>query len=90
MADKDYVNAEAYLVHILEIGKELGADKEGLLLTRAMGISCRGRALRGLLKLYTLTGDNSRAEIAQEQLSEIPEEVKEIRKAVEQSEANNQ
>jgi hypothetical protein len=89
MADKDYVNAEAYLVYILEMGRELGANKEGLLLTRAMGISCRGRALKELVKLYTLTGDNSMVQMAREQLSEIPEEIKEIRKAVEQSEPNN-
>ena len=89
MADKDYLIAEAYLVHILEMGRELGANKEGLLLTRAMGISCKGRALKSLVKLYALTGDNSRVQMAQEQLSEIPEEVKEIRKAVEQGEANN-
>ena len=89
MADKDYVIAEAYLVHILEMGRELGANKEGMLLTRAMGISCKGRALRGLVKLYTQTGDNSRVQMAQEQLSGIPKEVEEIRKAVEQSEVNN-
>ncbi|MHC4118737.1 MAG: hypothetical protein ACYSWO_14655 [Planctomycetota bacterium] len=89
MADKDYVSAEAYLVHILEMGRELGANKEGLLLKRAMGISCKSRALKGLVKLYTQTGDNSMVQIAREQLSEIPNEVKEIREAVEQSEANN-
>lgn len=89
MADKGYVNAEAYLVYVLEMGRELGANKEGLLLTRAMGISCKGRALKGLVKLYTQTGDNSMVQIAREQLSEIPREVKEIREAVEQSEANN-
>jgi len=89
MADKDYLVAEAYLVHILDMGRELGADKEGLLLKRAMGISCRSRALKGLVKLYKLTGDSSMVQMAQEQLSEIPNEVKEIRKAVEQSEANN-
>jgi hypothetical protein len=89
VADKDYLIAEAYLVHILEMGRELGANKEGLLLTRAMGISCKGRALKELVKLYTQTGDNSMVQIAREQLSEIPEEIKEIRKAVEQSEAKN-
>ncbi len=89
MADKDYLIAEAYLVHILEMGRELGVNKEGLLLTRAMGISCKGRALKELVKLYTQTGDDSRVQMAQEQLSGIPKEVEEIRKAVEQSEANN-
>ena len=85
IADKDYVSAEAYLVHILEMGRELGANKEGLLLKRAMGISCRGRALNGLVKLYTQTGDNSRVRMARKQLSENEEEIKEIAKEVQQS-----
>jgi len=89
MADKDYLIAEAYLVHILEMGRELGANKEGMLITRLVGTACRKRALNGLVKLYTQTGDNSMVQIAREQLSEIPEEIKKIRKAVEQSEANN-
>jgi len=89
MVDKEYVNAEAYLVHILEMGRGLGVNKEGLLLTRAMGISCKSRALKGMVKLYTQTGDNSRVQMAREQLSKIPEEIKEIRTAVEQSEPNN-
>ena len=89
MADKNYLSAEAYLVHILERGRELGANKEGLLLTRAMGISCRRRALNGLVKLYTQTGDNSMVQMAREQLSEGKKEVVEIRKAVEQGEVNN-
>lgn len=89
MADKEYVNAEAYLVHILEMGRELGANKEGLLVTRFFGISCRNRALNGLVKLYTKTGDNSRAQMAREQMSENQREIKEIAKMVQQSEANN-
>ena len=88
IADKNYLIAEAYLVHILEMGRELGANKEGLLLKRAMGISSKGRALNGLVKLYTQTGDDSRVQMAQEQLSEIPKEITEIREAVEQGEAN--
>ena len=89
MANKDFVIAEAYLVYVLEMGRELGANKEGLLLKRAMGISCRNRALNEMVKLYTQTGDNSMVQIAQEQLSEIPKEIKEIRTAVEQGELNN-
>ena len=70
MADKDYVTAEAYLVYILEMGRELGANKEGLVLTRAMGVGARRLALRALVKLYTLTGDNYGVQMAREQLSE--------------------
>ena len=89
MADKDYVNAEAHLVYILEMGRELGVNKDGMLLTRLVGTACRRRAFNGMVKLYTQTGDNSRVQMAREQLSGIEKEVKEIAKAVQQSEANN-
>lgn len=89
VADKEYVNAEAHLVYILEMGRELGANKEGMALTRLIGISCRNRALNGLVKLYTQTGDNSRIRMAQEQISENQREIKEIAEMVQQSEINN-
>ncbi len=88
MADKDYVTAEAYLVHTLEMGRELGANKEGLVLTRAQGVGVKRLALRLLVKLYTLTGDNSMVQMAREQLSEQEEEMEEIRTAAKQREAN--
>jgi len=87
MADKDYVTAEAYLVCLLEMGRELGANKEALVLTRALGVGGRRAALRALVRLYTLTGDNSGVQMAQEQLSE-EEEMVEIRAAAKQREAN--
>ena len=89
VADKDYLIAEAYLVHILEMGRELGANKEGMALTRLVGISCRGRALDGLVKLYSQTEDTSMVQMAQEQLSENQKEIKEIAEMVQQTEANN-
>ena len=88
MADKDYLTAEAYLVHLLEMGRELGASKEALVLTRALGVGGRRAALRALVKLYTLTGDNSGVQMAQEQLSDQDEEMVEIRAAAKQREAN--
>ena len=89
VADKEYVYAEAYLVYVLEMGRELGANKEGMALTRLIGISCRNRALDGLIKLYTQTGDNSKVRMAREQMSENQQEIKEIAEIVQQSEANN-
>jgi len=89
MADKDYVNAEAYLVHILQMGRELGANKEGMALTRLIGISCRNRALNGMVKLYTQTGDDSKVQIAREHMWENQKEIKEIAEMVQQAEANN-
>ena len=89
VADKDYLIAEAYLVHTLEMGRELGANKEGMALTRLIGISCRNRALNGLVKLYTQTGDNFKVRMAQEQMSENQREIKEIAEMVQQTGGNN-
>ena len=89
MADKDYLNAEAHLLYILEMGRELTINKEGMALTRLVGISCENRAWNGLIKLYTETGDNSRIQIAREQISENQKEIKEIAEMVQQSGANN-
>ena len=88
MADKDYLTAEAYLVNLLEMGRELGANKEGLVWTRALGVGGRRGALRALVRLYTLTGNNSGVQMAREQLSEQEEEMEEIRTAAKQREAN--
>ena len=88
MADKDYANAEAYFVYGLEIGRELSVNKEGLIITRLVGIACEKLALNGLVKLFTQTGDDSKIQMAREQLSEIEIEVKEIRKTAKQFEAN--
>jgi len=89
IANRDYVNAEAYLVYVLEMGRELTANKEGMALTRLVGISCENRALDGLVKLFTQTGDNPKVQMAQEQLSENQKEIKEIAKEVQQSGADN-
>jgi hypothetical protein len=45
--------------------------------------------LSGLVKLYKQTGDNSRVQMAQEEISENEKEIKEIAKLVQQSEADN-
>ncbi len=86
MADKDYVGAEAYFVHGLEVGRELSVNKEGLIITRLVGIACEKLALNGLVKLYTQTGDDSKVQIAREQLSEIEEEVQEIKRTAKEAE----
>ena len=88
MADKDYLTAEAYLVYLLERGRELGANKEALVFTRALGVGGRRAALRALVRLYTLTGDNSGLQMAQALLSEEDEKWVEIRAAAKQREAN--
>jgi hypothetical protein len=89
MADKDYANAEAYFVYGLEIGRELSVNKEGLIITRLVGIACEKVALNGLVKLYTQTGDDSKIQMAREQLSEIEKEVEEIKRTAKESEARS-
>ena len=89
MADKDYANAEAYYVHSLEVGRELSVDKDGLFITRLVGIACEKAGLNGLVKLYTQTGDNAKVQMARDQLSEIESEVEEIRNAAKESEARS-
>jgi hypothetical protein len=89
MAEKDYANAEAYFVHCLETGRELSVNKEGLIITRLVGIACERAGLRGLVKLYTQTGDDSKVQIAREELSEIEEEVQEIRRTAKEAEATS-
>ena len=86
MAEKDYANAEAHFVHSLETGRELSVNKEGLIITRLVGITCEKLALNGLVKLYTQTGDDFKAQIAREQLSEIDEETQEIKRIAKEAE----
>jgi len=87
LTDKDYVNAEAHFVYGLEIGRELSVNKEGLIITRLAGMASEKVALNGLVRLYTQTGDNSKVQMAREQLSEIEEEVQEIKRTAKEAEA---
>ncbi len=87
MAEKDYLGAEAYFVHGLEVGREFSVNKDGLIITRLVGMACEKVALNGLVKLYTQTGDNSKVQMAREQLSEIEEEVQEIKRTAKEAEA---
>ncbi len=87
MADKDYVNAEAYFVHGWEVGRELSVNKDGIIITRLVGIACAKHALNGLVKLYTRTGDSSKVQMVREQLSEIEKEIAEIKRTAKESEA---
>ena len=87
IADKDYVNAEAYFVHVLETGRELSVNKKGMIIARLAGIASEKLALNGLVKLHTLTGDSSKVQMARGQLSEIDKEVEEIKRTAKEAEA---
>jgi hypothetical protein len=89
MNNKDYKNAEAYYVHCLQTGRELSVDKDGLLISRLVGIACEKAGLNGLVRLYEKTGENSNLQMAREQLSEIDREVEEIKRTAKESEANS-
>ncbi len=75
----DYSRAEALLISGLERGRGLSADKEGLLITRLVGIGCQRASLRGMERLYAKTGDRSRAGMVQGQLQGLEAEMQEIR-----------
>lgn len=88
MANNDYLNTEAHLIYVLEVGRELNANKDGLIITRIAGIACQKVSLNEMVKLYTKAGDFSKVQIAQEQLQDIEIEVDELRKTAIEAEAN--
>ena len=61
VADSDYPRAEALLISALERGRGLSANKEGLLITRIVGIACQKVSLTEMERLYAKTGDRSKA-----------------------------
>jgi hypothetical protein len=88
MANNDYLSTEARLVYVLEIGRELNANKDGLIITRLAGIASQKVSLNEMVKLYTKAGDFSKVQIAQEQLRDIEIETDELRKTAIEAEAN--
>jgi len=82
----DYPRAEALLISGLERGRGLSADKEGLLITRLMGIAYQRASLRGMERLYAKTGDRSRAGMVQGQLQGLEAEMQEIRDSAREAE----
>lgn len=88
MANNDDLSTEANLIYGLEVGRELSANRDGLVITRLVGIACEKVALNEMVKLYTRAGDFSKVQIAQEQLRDIEMEVDELRKTAIEAEAN--
>ncbi len=79
ISNNDNMRAEAYLISGLDTGRELCANKDGLLITRVVGISCQKAALNEMVKLYTKVGDYSKVQAAQGQLQDIEIEMNEMR-----------
>jgi len=79
ISNNDNMRAEAYLISGLDTGRELCANKDGLLITRVVGITCQKAALNEMVKLYTKVGDYSKVQAAQGQLQDIEIEMNEMR-----------
>ncbi len=75
----DYPRAEALLIAGLERGRGLSADKEGLLITRLVGMGYQKASLKQMERLYAKTGDGSRARMVQGHLQGLQAEMQEIR-----------
>jgi hypothetical protein len=88
MANNDYLSTEARLIYVLEVGRELNANKDGLIITRLAGIACQKVSLNEMVKLYTRAGDFSKVQIAQGQLRDIEIEVEDIKNTAKEFEAN--
>jgi hypothetical protein len=78
----DYGRAEAYLISGLERGRGLTANKEGLLVTRLVGIACQKASLQEMESLYTKTSDNAKLQMARGQLQGLDDEMAEIRSTI--------
>lgn len=79
MAQNDFLSTEANLIYGLEIGRELSRNKDGMFITRLVGIACERAALNEMVNLYTKAGDFSKVQIVQDQLRDIEMEVEDIK-----------
>lgn len=84
ISNNDNMRAEAYLISGLDTGRELCANKDGMLITRVVGIACQKDALNEMVKLYTKVGDYSKAQAAQGQLQDIEIEMNEMRETAQE------
>ena len=79
IAGNDYVRAEAHLLSSLERGRELSANRDGLLITRLVGIACQKAALNEMTGMYTKLGDQRKAESSRAYLQDLDAEVEQMR-----------
>jgi hypothetical protein len=84
MAHADYRRAEAQLISALETGRELSANRDGLLITRLTGLACQKIASKKMATLYTKTGDASKMQTMQRELGDIDAQAAEIRNVAQQ------
>lgn len=87
ISNNDYARAEAYLISGLERGRELSANKEGLIITRLVGIACQKASLNEMERLYKRMGDHSKVQMVQGHLQDLDIEAEEIRETAREFEA---
>jgi len=80
VTNNDYFRAEAYLIYVLEVSREFTTNKEGMYITRLVGISCERNALNELVKVYDHFGEHSKIQTARERLSDLEREIDEMKK----------
>jgi len=71
IAAGNYDNAENELLSECERLGEFNANREGLYLTRIMGIHCQQTTLKKLETLYTRTGNRPRLQVTQQQWHDL-------------------
>ncbi|NQT02820.1 MAG: hypothetical protein HQ580_12400 [Planctomycetes bacterium] len=81
ITDKNYARAEACLLYAWEVGREFTTNKEGMYITRVVGISFEKDALNELVKVYEQVGDNTKVQTAKGRLSDLEKEMDEMRNA---------
>ena len=86
ITNKDYTRAEACLMYGLEVGRELSSNKDGLFITRMVGISCERSSMNELVNLYTQVGDHTGVQRSKEYISHLDTEVEEMRETAKQIE----
>jgi hypothetical protein len=87
ISNNDYARAEAYLISGLERGRELSANKEGLIITRLVGIACQKASLKEMEGLYTTMAAHSKVQMVQGHLKDLDIEGEEIRETAREFEA---
>ncbi|MBC8471405.1 MAG: hypothetical protein H8D56_18245 [Planctomycetes bacterium] len=78
---KDYARAEACLLYAWEVGREFTNNKDGMYITRVVGISFEKDALNELVGVYTQLGDHSKVQTVKGRLSDLEKEMDEMRNA---------
>lgn len=84
ISNNDNMRAEAYLISGLDTGRELCANKNGMLISRVVGIACQKDALNEMVTLYTKVGDYSKVQATQGQLQDIEIEMNEMRETAQE------